>query len=75
GPLEAPRAALLYASAMSPSGGALALAEAEAARVAGSLDWTVLRTQSAGGPTTVTDPRVSTWLGPLTPAALAAAID
>ncbi len=75
GPLEAPRAALLYASAMSPSGGALALAEAEAARVAGSLDWTVLRTQSAGGASTVTDPRVSTWLGPLTPAALAAAID
>jgi hypothetical protein len=37
--VEAPRSALLWASAMSPSGGALALAEAEAARIAGSVQW------------------------------------
>jgi hypothetical protein len=36
---EAPRSALLWATAMSPSGGAMALAEAEAARVAESVDW------------------------------------
>jgi hypothetical protein len=37
--VEAPRSALLWATAMSPSGGALALAEAEAARIAGSVQW------------------------------------
>jgi hypothetical protein len=37
--VEAPRSALLWASAMSPSGGALALAEAEAARIASSVQW------------------------------------
>ncbi|MBW3610059.1 MAG: M23 family metallopeptidase [Actinobacteria bacterium] len=37
--VEAPRSALLWASAMSPSGGALALAEAEAARIAGTVEW------------------------------------
>ena len=74
GPLQAPRAALLYATAMSPSGGALALAEAEAARVASSLDWTVLQTQSVAGATTLTEARVDRWLRPLVPADLAEAI-
>ncbi len=76
GAFEAPRAALLYATAMSPSGGALALAEAEAARVAGSVDWTVFQTQrlAADGPSTATEARVRTWLDPLTPSALVGAI-
>ncbi len=76
GRFEAPRAALLYATAMSPSGGALALAEAEATRVAGSLDWTVFQTQglAATVPSTVTEARVRTWLDPLTPPALVGAI-
>jgi len=34
-----PRAALLWTSAVSPTGGAIHLAEAEAARVASSIDW------------------------------------
>jgi len=34
-----PRAALLWTNAVSPEGGALHLAEAEAARVASSIDW------------------------------------
>ena len=34
-----PRAALLWATAVSPTGGAVHLAEAEAARVASSIDW------------------------------------
>lgn len=42
---EAPRSTLLWATAMSPSGGAMALAEAEAARVAGSVDWTAFETR------------------------------
>lgn len=45
--VEAPRSALLWASAMSPSGGALALAEAEAARVASSLRWEPTRASRA----------------------------
>jgi hypothetical protein len=36
----APRAALLWTTAVSPTGGAVHLAEAEAARVASSIDWT-----------------------------------
>ncbi len=76
GPLAAPRVALLYATAMSPSGGALALAEAEAARVADSFDWTVLRTQSleAAAAATSIQTRIDGWFGPLTPALLSEAI-
>jgi murein DD-endopeptidase MepM/ murein hydrolase activator NlpD len=48
-----PRAQLLWASSANPSGGALALAEAEAARVAASVDWDhrarVQRAQQVGG--------------------------
>jgi len=41
-PLVAPRAALLWASSVSPAGGALHLAEAEATRIAAGLDWEAL---------------------------------
>jgi hypothetical protein len=39
-PALPPRAALLWATAVSPTGGAVQLAEVEAARVASSIDWT-----------------------------------
>lgn len=77
GPFEAPRAALLYASAMSPSGGALALAEAEAARVAKSVDWGVFRAQQVpptGGRSGI-EREVEAWVAPLTPALLASALN
>jgi hypothetical protein len=38
-----PRAALLWTNAVSPEGGALHIAEAEAARVASSIDWGELK--------------------------------
>ncbi|HWH35914.1 MAG TPA: M23 family metallopeptidase, partial [Acidimicrobiales bacterium] len=76
GSFEAPRAALLWASAMSPSGGAMVLAEAEAARVAGAVDWTRFQAQQAG--TSQADAAlaaaVRSWLDPLTPPALRAAL-
>jgi len=34
-----PRAALLWTTSVSPTGGAIHLAEAEAARVASTIDW------------------------------------
>jgi hypothetical protein len=71
GSFEAPRSALLWASAMSPSGGAMALAEAEAARVAGSVDWTTFRTRSAvSAPRSRVDAVAQAWLDPLLPPAL-----
>jgi murein DD-endopeptidase MepM/ murein hydrolase activator NlpD len=42
-----PRAALLWTTAVSPTGGAVHLAEAEAARVASSIDWAELDTDDA----------------------------
>ncbi len=77
GPLEAPRATLLWATAMSPSGGALALAEAEASRVASSVDWTAFRTRQVAGETerTSTAVRVERWFAPLTPPLLSAVLD
>ncbi len=45
--VEPPRSALLWASAMSPSGGALALAEAEASRIAGTVQWDRLQGRSS----------------------------
>jgi murein DD-endopeptidase MepM/ murein hydrolase activator NlpD len=76
GPLEAPRATLLWATAMSPSGGALALAEAEATRVAGSVDWTAFRTQQLAGEAqrTTNEVRIERWFAPLTPPSLAGAL-
>lgn len=69
---EAPRSALLWASAMSPSGGAMALAEAEAARVAGSVDWTTFQTRQATSAEqrSKADAVVAHWLDPLIPPAL-----
>ncbi len=71
--VEAPRAALLWASAMSPSGGALALAEAEAARIAGSVQWDRVQAQqlAGSGPRADHEERLAQWFDPLTPAALA----
>ena len=69
---EAPRSALLWASAMSPSGGAMALAEAEAARVAGSVDWTTFQTRQAAPARqrSKADAVADAWLAPLIPPAL-----
>ena len=44
-PALPPRAALLWTTAVSPTGGAIHLAEAEAARIASSIDWSVARHQ------------------------------
>ncbi len=76
GTFEAPRSALLWASAMSPSGGAMALAEAEAARVAGSVDWTTFQTRQAGAADhrAEVDTAVAHWLNPLIPPALRKAL-
>ena len=46
-PSTPPRAQLLWASSASPSGGALQLAEAEAAEAAEELDWSTLARQEA----------------------------
>lgn len=72
--IAAPRAALLWASAMSPSGGALALAEAEAARVASSVDWTVFQSQQVDHQQSAVSARVNSWLQPLVPPGLGAAL-
>lgn len=73
---DPPRAALLWATAMNPSGGALALAEAEAARIASSVDWAALMTTAEEPPEE--RPRLQrslqSWLGPLTPPLLAGAL-
>lgn len=76
GPFETPRSALLYASAMNPSGGALALAEAEAARVAKSLDWDVFQARQVARSEerSIADRQVAAWLTPLIPPLLAAMI-
>jgi murein DD-endopeptidase MepM/ murein hydrolase activator NlpD len=42
-----PRAALLWTTAVSPTGGAVHLAEAEAARIASSIDWAELESSDA----------------------------
>ena len=52
-PSTPPRAQLLWASSASPSGGALQLAEAEAAEAAEELDWSTLARQEAA--------RAQTW--------------
>lgn len=76
GRFEAPRSALLWATAMSPSGGAMALAEAEAARVAGSVDWATFETRQVATASrrSSTDAVVDTWLDPLIPAPLREAL-
>ena len=73
---ETPRSALLWATAMSPSGGAMALAEAEAARVAGSVDWATFETRQAAtfARDSKVDAVVGTWLDALVPAPLRAAL-
>ena len=79
---DPPRSALLWATAMNPSGGALALAEAEAARIASSVDWTVLGReaqpapddQPAGLQRAAVERALHGWWGPLTPLALASAL-
>jgi len=68
-----PRAALLWTTAVSPTGGALHLAEAEAARVASSIDWS--SRQVDDGPTRF-DRRIAAqyaiwWMQPLVHPALA----
>ncbi|MBW3645872.1 MAG: M23 family metallopeptidase, partial [Actinobacteria bacterium] len=75
---DPPRAALLWATAMNPSGGALALAETEAARIASSVDWAVLaaseeRTEASGEGERL-ERALQGWLGPLTPPLLAVAL-
>jgi hypothetical protein len=73
---EAPRSALLWASAMSPSGGAMALAEAEAARVAESVNWTTFQTRQAttAKQRSEADAVVQHWLNPLVPSSLQAVL-
>lgn len=81
--IEPPRAALLWASAANPTGGALRLAEEEALRAATELSRSRLLAalgsgySGAGGdpgPSPVED-RVNAWLGPITAPALAGALD
>lgn len=73
---DPPRAALLWATAMNPSGGALALAEAEVARIASSVDWTVLASHAQDEPEERggLERSLQRWLGPLTPPLLAEAL-
>jgi murein DD-endopeptidase MepM/ murein hydrolase activator NlpD len=72
-----PRAALLWTSAVSPTGGAIHLAEAEAARVASNIDWT--RRDENEGPTAF-DRRLAKqyaawWVQPLVHPRLARFLD
>jgi hypothetical protein len=69
----------LWATAMNPSGGALALAEAEAERIARSVDWTVLAASAKGKGEALErrgglERALQGWLDPLTPPVLAQAL-
>jgi murein DD-endopeptidase MepM/ murein hydrolase activator NlpD len=75
-PIVAPRTALLWASSANPAGGALHLAEAEAARVAATVDWDA-RLAAAQARSALRQ-QFETWsralLAPLTHPTLSAAI-
>ena len=75
---DPPRAALLWATAMNPSGGALALAETEAARIASSVDWAALAASEeraeASGEGERLERALQGWLDRLTPPLLAVAL-
>jgi hypothetical protein len=72
GPTGPPRSQLLWASSASPAGGALRLAEAEAAAVAGEIDYDALAPVEASrlAQIELADLRARLVLGPLTPPAL-----
>ncbi|HUF32234.1 MAG TPA: M23 family metallopeptidase [Acidimicrobiales bacterium] len=71
--LGPPRSALLWASSVSPTGGALQLAEAEAARAAANIDWVSLASVqlAARADRADVEREVNAWLRPLLPPALA----
>lgn len=76
GSFQAPRSALLWATAMSPSGGAMVLAEAEAARAASAVDWNSFQAQQANSSSRQDrfDAVVGAWLDPIVPPVLRAAL-
>lgn len=75
-PLAAPRAALLWASSANPAGGALQLAEAEAARVVAGIDWgrRLAAQQARRASFEQADAWARTLLAPLLHPALSAAV-
>lgn len=70
---QAPVGPLLWASSLSPTGSALRLAEVEAARLAGGIDWEqqAARAQAAADQRRQADEKARLVLSPLTPPALA----
>lgn len=72
GPAGPPQGQLLWASAANPAGGALAVAEAEAARLAATLDWEALARREAARRQAweQAETRARNALMPLTPRAL-----
>jgi murein DD-endopeptidase MepM/ murein hydrolase activator NlpD len=64
-----PRAALLWASSLSPAGGGVRLAEIDALEAARSIDWSRTRSEKATDRTTV-----RLWLAPLVPGPLQRAL-
>ncbi len=71
---DAPRSALLWASAASPTGGALRLAHAEALRAAAAFEQQprlVAQALDHGR----AEAQLRAWLAPLVPPALASVID
>lgn len=68
-----PRTALLWASSVSPAGGALQLAEEEVRRAAADIDWTAHATVTARAAAARLEATfdVQRWLAPLVPAELA----
>jgi hypothetical protein len=71
----APRSALLWASAASPSGGALRFAQDEALRAAEAVQRGPLLTAQANVQSDLTKAQLRAWLAPLVPPALAAVVD
>ncbi len=71
------RAALLYVSSMSPAGGALQVAGAEAARAAAGIDWVSERNEflASADERALGEQRARAILGPLTPPQLLEALN
>lgn len=72
-PARPPRSQLLWASSANPAGGALALAEAEAAELAAGIDWKrrARRQEARAALWRQADARAGDMLRPLTPPSLA----
>jgi hypothetical protein len=65
----------LWASAASPSGGALRFAQDEALRAAEAVQRGPLLTAQANAQSDLTKAQLRAWLAPLVPPALAAVVD